>query len=133
MNPCHCGRLFKSEAALRQHQQAKHQPTDVYALAPVDLSVSEMANSQARSGSGTSKRGANEAWMWKGVKHRDTALSSISLNSLEPSAASVSSSLPAELICSYNWLVNNGVHTIKVPGKPPNLHVKFLIVKSRVL
>ncbi|KAK0732260.1 hypothetical protein B0H67DRAFT_549859 [Lasiosphaeris hirsuta] len=111
MPSCQCGRLFQTGAALIQHQAAKH------SLKPQQAQPKPTTSPQrARAPSApTRNTRPRDARIWKGVRVLEP-IHTIDAAILQPSTTPVSSSLPSELICSYNWQSSGGFH---VPGHAP--------------
>ncbi len=106
MISCFCGRTFKDEAALLQHQADRSRSGR-----PAPVCQPSLPGSAARSARLVSGR---ENWMWKGVE-KGGAIESMKLANLEPSATLVSSVATCEFLCSYNWQNCRGA-TVQVPG-----------------
>ncbi|KAK3339819.1 geranylgeranyl pyrophosphate synthetase [Lasiosphaeria hispida] len=111
MPSCQCGRFFQTGAALIQHQAAKHSLQPQQAR-PKPTSSPQRAPAPSAPTRNTRPR---DARIWKGVRVLEP-IHTIDAAMLQPSTAPVSSALPSELICSFNWQSFGGFH---VPGHAP--------------
>ncbi|KAK3693158.1 geranylgeranyl pyrophosphate synthetase [Podospora appendiculata] len=118
---CHCERYFGSEAALIQHQVAKH---GSQVLVATELPTSSQPNhapapQQKKPNPRFPTRDARLSHevklLLKGVLSEET-LHTIDAAALQPSNTLVSSTAQPELICSYNWQGSGG---FRAPGHAP--------------
>ncbi|KAK3332868.1 geranylgeranyl pyrophosphate synthetase [Cercophora scortea] len=129
---CHCQRHFGTEAALIQHQAAKHRsPLVASQPGPSQPNHAPAQQSAPSPRLPTSTRISYESRMLlKGVLSQEM-IHTIDAAALQPSTTPVSSSTPPELICSYNWQGSGGFH---VPGHAPvwqNLALPITIPNDR--
>jgi hypothetical protein len=111
---CPCGRRFRSEAALLQHQAAKPEHHGPDAATQSNNATPER-KPPIRKAVRRSTRSYRDTRMWMGVK-RQEPVHIIDAVVLQPSVALVSSAAPCELVCSYNWQKPKG---FQVPGEHP--------------
>lgn len=107
MTACACGRQFRSEDALAHHRRDRAKLGDAASAC--------WPRGTTRP---SSKKSWVDAWLWKGVQ-KQTMIYSIRSNTINTGSTKISSSEPAELICSYNW--HDGTTAdFTVPGETVN-------------
>ncbi|KAK1987279.1 hypothetical protein LZ30DRAFT_580290 [Colletotrichum cereale] len=126
MIPCSCGRSFKSDAALAQHQTDRNRAHNGRAScrslssAISSLSITQTARPATRAGQTNEHprplaKGPRQAWLWKQVRRPGEPVGAIAQSSIVPSTAAVSSEAGYQLVCSYNWQKGTPLR-IRVPG-----------------
>ncbi|EFQ33871.1 hypothetical protein CGRA01v4_10767 [Colletotrichum graminicola] len=125
MIPCPCGRRFKSDAALAQHQTDKNRAHNGRAscCAPsstnTSLSITETSGNVVQAvkttGRSSPANASNRAWLWKQIRKPVKPVYTIVQSAIVPSTTAVSSEAGCQLVCSYNWQGGRRL-TIRVPG-----------------
>lgn len=112
MVKCTCGKWFKSDSALASHRAAKEQ-NGSNCDGPRTPSKREIRNQNWA---------AN--WIWKNIQNRKKPILQIRFDDIQPSAVSVTSAIPYDLLCSYDWPSHR--RGINIPGKKLILHQKYI-------
>ncbi|KAJ8133528.1 hypothetical protein O1611_g86 [Lasiodiplodia mahajangana] len=116
MFSCGCGRSFKTESALAQHQAAKHSARiGSTGRAPAAPKSNKAIKINAIKP--PFPHAEKDRWMWKDTRAFD-ALHVLSQPALNPCVATVSSEAACELICSYSWQDSKEAAII-IPGFAP--------------